>query len=76
MCGWVLEIVKRRNQAQGRFEVLPHRWIVERTWGWLNHARRLSKNYERLTACSEAWVYLAMLPIMCRRLAKQSVRYA
>ncbi len=76
VCGWVLDIVKRRDQAPGRFEVLPHRWIVERTWGWLNHARRLSKNYERLTACSEAWVYLAMLPIMCRRLAKQSVRYA
>jgi putative transposase len=75
VCGWVLEIVKRSDQAHG-FEVLPHRWIVERTLGWLNRSRRLSKNYERLTASSESWVYLAMLPLMCRRLAKQQVRYA
>jgi putative transposase len=75
-CGWVLEIVTRRDQAAHTFEVLPHRWIVERTWGWLNRARRLSKNYERLPASSEAWVYLGMVPLMCRRLAKQQVRYA
>jgi putative transposase len=75
VCGWILEIVKRSDHAHG-FEVLPHRWIVERTLGWLNRSRRLSKNYERLPASSEAWVYLAMLPVMCRRLAKQQVRYA
>lgn len=75
-CGWILDIVTRRDQAAHTFEVLPHRWIVERTWGWLNRARRLSKNYERLPASSEAWVYLGMLPLMCRRLAKQQVRYA
>ena len=75
-CGWVLEIVTRRDAAAHTFEVLPHRWIVERTWGWLNRSRRLSKNYERLPASSEAWIYLGMLPLMCRRLAKQSVRYA
>ncbi len=61
-CGWILEIVKRSDLVKG-FEVLPHRWIVERTFGWFNRARRLSKNYERLTASSEAMVYLAMLPI-------------
>lgn len=76
LCGWILEIVKRSDQAKGRFEVLPHRWIVERTLGWLNRSRRLSKNYERLPESSEAWVYLAMVPLMCRRLAKQQVRYA
>jgi putative transposase len=75
VCGWILEIVKRSDKAQG-FEALPHRWIVERTFGWLNRSRRLSKNYERLPASSEAWVYLAMVPLMCRRLAKQQVRYA
>ena len=75
ICGWILEIVKRRDTVKG-FEVLPHRWIVERTLGWLNRSRRLSKNFERLTASSEALVYLAMLPLMCRRLAKQQVRYA
>ena len=73
-CGWVLEIVKRRDTHS--FEVLPHRWIVERTLGWLNRARRLSKNYERLSASSEAMVYLAMLPLMTKRLAKQQIRYA
>ena len=74
-CGWILEIVKRSDLAKG-FEVLPHRWIVERTFGWLNRSRRLSKNYERLIASSEAMVYLAMLPIMTRRLAKQQTCFA
>lgn len=75
VCGWVLEIVKRSDTAQG-FELLPHRWIVERTLGWLNRSRRLSKNYERLSTSSEAMVYLAMLPLMTKRLAKQQTRYA
>lgn len=74
-CGWILEIVKRSDPAKG-FEVLPHRWIVERTFGWFNRSRRLSKNYERLTASSEAMVYLAMLPVMTRRLAKQQTCFA
>ena len=74
-CHWLLEIVKRSDHAQG-FEVLPHRWIVERTFGWFNRSRRLSKNYERLTASSEAMVYLAMLPLMTRRLAKQATSFA
>src|SRR5512133_535121 len=63
VCHWILEIVKRSDQAKG-FAVLPHRWIVERTLGWLNRSRRLSKNFERLTASSEAMVFLAMLPLM------------
>lgn len=75
LCDWILEIVKRNDDAKG-FVVLPHRWVVERTFGWLNRSRRLSKNYERLTTSSEAMVYLAMLPLMTRRLAKQQVRYA
>jgi putative transposase len=69
-CGWVLDIVKRSDQAQG-FEVIPHRWIVERTLGWLNRARRLSKDYERLPASAEAMVYVAMISLMTKRLAKQ-----
>jgi putative transposase len=75
VCHWMLEIVKRSDKAKG-FEVLPHRWIVERTLGWLNRSRRLSKNFERLTASSEAMVYLAMLPVMARRLAKQQTVFA
>ena len=49
VCGWVLEIVKRSDQAKG-FQVLPHRWIVERTIGWFNRSRHLSKDYERLSS--------------------------
>lgn len=75
LCGWIVEIVKRSDTARG-FEILPHRWIVERTFGWLNRSRRLSKNYERRTVSSEAMVYLAMLPLMTRRLTKQSTCFA
>jgi putative transposase len=65
---WVLDIVKRSDKAQG-FEVLPHRWIVERTFGWLGRYRRLSKDYEVFTATSEAMIRLAMIRLMVKRLA-------
>jgi putative transposase len=67
VCGWVVEIVKRRQEAQG-FEVQPHRWIVERTLGWFGRYRRLSKDYEGCTQSSEAMIYLAMIHRMARRL--------
>lgn len=70
VCGWVLDIVKRSDRVKG-FELLPHRWIVERTFSWLNRSRRLSKDYERLAQSSEAMVYLAMSQLMTRRLANQ-----
>lgn len=66
--GWVLEIVKRPRNSQ-RFEVLPRRWVVERTLAWLGRCRRLSKDYEALAATTEAWVQLAMVQLMLRRLA-------
>jgi putative transposase len=65
---WVLDIVKRSDKAQG-FEVLPHRWIVERTFGWLGRYRRLSKDYEVFAATSEAMIRLAMIRLMVKRLA-------
>ena len=65
---WVLEIVKRSDSAKG-FEVLPHRWIVERTFGWLGRHRRLSKDYEVYPETSEALIRLAMIRLMVRRLA-------
>jgi putative transposase len=68
---WFLEIVKRSDQAQG-FEVLPKRWIVERTFGWLSLYRRLSKDYEGTLATSEAMVYAAMSHLMLRRLARET----
>lgn len=69
MCHWVLEIVRRREDAQG-FEVLPRRWVVERTLAWLGRYRRLSKDYEQLPQSSESMVLLAMINLMSRRLAK------
>lgn len=67
-CDWVLEIVKRSNDVKG-FQVLPHRWVVERTFGWVDRYRRLSKDYERLTESSQALIYAAMIRIMIKRLA-------
>jgi len=63
----ILEIVKRSEQTKG-FQVLPKRWIVERTLAWISHARRLSKDYEYLPQTSETFVYIAMTPLMLKRL--------
>jgi putative transposase len=68
-CGWVLRIVLR-SDAQRGFVVLPKRWIVERTFGWLNKWRRLSKDYEVLPQTSEALIQVAMITLMVRRLAR------
>jgi putative transposase len=68
MCHWVLSIVKRSDDVHG-FQVLPRRWVVERTFGWLNRCRRLSKDFEQLPATEEAWIYLALARLMLRRLA-------
>jgi putative transposase len=68
VCNWIVEIVKRPEGAKG-FLVLPRRWVVERTFAWLGNCRRLSKDYEHLTAHSESMIYLAMIRIMVRRLA-------
>jgi putative transposase len=68
--GWyfrAIEIVKR--QALDHFVVLPKRWIVERTFAWLGKYRRLSKDYETLTECSEAMILIAMTNLMLHRLS-------
>jgi len=67
VCGWALEIVKLSDDVKG-FKVLPHRWVVERTFGWMCRYRRLSKDYEGLTESSQALIYAAMIHIMIRRL--------
>jgi putative transposase len=69
-CGWILEIVKRSDDVQG-FKVLPHRWVVERTFGWLGRYRRLSKDYEGLPESSESMIYAAMTHLMIRRLSRK-----
>ncbi len=65
--GIKLEIVKRSDDVKG-FKILPRRWVVERTFGWLGRSRRLSKNYERLSSSSESMIYIAMIRLMARRL--------
>ncbi len=67
--GWEIEVVERDKKAKG-FEVLPKRWIVERTFGWLRRDRRLAKDYERKVQTSETLIEVAMIRLMLRRLAK------
>jgi putative transposase len=62
-----LQQVLRSDEQKG-FVVLPRRWVVERTFSWLNNCRRLSKDYEALTETSEAFIYIAMMRLMLRRL--------
>jgi len=67
--GWKLEIVEKPAGQVG-FQVLPKRWVVERTFAWLVRQRRLARDYERLPETSEAFIYVAMIRLMLRRLAK------
>ena len=69
--GWELEIVERSSADTEGFAVLPHRWIVERTFGWLMRNRRLSKDYERKVQTSEAFIEVAMIRLILRRLARE-----
>jgi putative transposase len=68
--GWSLEVVKRAKDAKG-WVVLPRRWVIERTFGWLGRYRRLSRDYEGLLLTSEVLLYAAMVHLMLRRLARE-----
>ena len=70
-CGWELQVTKRSDKAKG-FQVVPKRWVVERTFGWLGRYRRLSKDYEVLPETSEAMIRMAMIHVMVRRLEPTS----
>ena len=85
--GWDLEVVKHWWTGVKRvwvpagqepptlpsgFHVLPRRWVVERTFGWLGRNRRLSKDYEFLPETEEAFVYIGMVRLMLRRLVNQA----
>jgi putative transposase len=76
--GWKLDIVRRSDKAKG-FELLPHRWIVERTFGWLGRYRRLSRDFEHTVSSSESVVYIAsirrMLKLATNRLKKHSLNH-
>jgi putative transposase len=66
-----VEIVKKPADMH-TFKLLPHRWVVERTFGWFNRERRLSKDYERLPATTEAFVRVSMIRLMTRRLSRHA----
>lgn len=70
--GFVLEIVKKVLGVSG-FQVLPKRWVVERTFGWLMFNRRLVKDYEVKTEHSEAFIQMAMIRLMVRKLAPRKI---
>lgn len=65
---WTLQIVKRSDTAEG-FELLPRRWVVERTFAWLGRCRRLAKDWEKSIASAEAWLLIAHIRRMTRLLA-------
>jgi putative transposase len=80
---WTIEVVKRPSKWRWyppgvepvplpAFTVLPRRWVVERTFGWLGLNRRLSKDYEGVPETGEAWIYLSMSRLMLRRLTGQT----
>ncbi len=66
---WTVEIIKRSDTANG-FEVLPRRWVVERTFAWLGRCRRLVKNWKNTIASAEAWLLIAHIRLVIRRLAR------
>ena len=67
-----LVVVPRNADVRG-FQVLPRRWVVERTFGWLARCRRLARDYERKTAHAEAMIDVAMIRLMAARLAGEDV---
>jgi transposase len=67
---WRLEVVKRNDVP--RFEVVPKRWIVERTLAWISHFRRLARDFERYARTVAAFIRLAMIRIMLRRLTRSA----
>ncbi|TYB86097.1 IS5 family transposase [Oceaniovalibus sp. ACAM 378] len=66
---WTVQIVKRSDTAEG-FEILPRRWVVERTLAWLGRCRRLSKDWEKSIASAEGWVLIAHIRRVTRHLAR------
>ena len=65
---WIVQVVLRPQETKG-FVLLKKRWVVERTFGWFNWYRRLSKDYERLPDSSEAMIYISMIRLVVKRLA-------
>ena len=66
---WTIEIIKRSDSARG-FELLPRRWVVERTLAWLNRNRRLARDFEQTIASATAWLFIASIQLFARRIAR------
>jgi transposase len=66
---WTLEIVQRPAGARG-FDILPRRWVVERTLAWLNRNRRLAKDFEASVATAQVWLFIASVQLLTRRLVR------
>ncbi len=66
---WTVDIIKRSDKAKG-FEVLPRRWVVERTFAWLGRCRRLAKDWERSIASSTAWALISSIRMLTRKTAR------
>ena len=67
-----IEIIKRSDKANG-FEILPRRWVVERTVAWLGRGRSLAKDVENAIASAQAWIIIAHIPMLTRRIARYYV---
>jgi transposase len=65
---WVIEILKRSDTTK-EFVVFPRQWVVERTFAWLGRNRRLAKDFEKSMESSTAWIFMASVQLMTRRLA-------
>jgi len=66
---WTIEVIKRSDAAQG-FEILPRRWVVERTFAWLGRCRRLAKDFEGTIESAVAWITIASIRLLTRRMAR------
>ena len=66
---WTVEVLKLSDAAEG-FEVIPRRWVVERTFAWLGRNRRLAKDFERRVETAVAWILVAHIKLLTRRLAR------
>ncbi len=67
---WTVEVVKRSDTAKG-FVLLPRRWVVERTFAWLNRNRRLAKDFEATVESALAWLFMASVKLLTRRIARE-----
>jgi putative transposase len=69
---WTIEVIKRCDKAKG-FEILPRRWVVERTFAWLGRCRRLAKDWEHSIQSATAWAIIASIRMLTRRIARCSI---